>query len=659
MSYTPKSLRPRILAATALAAVVCMTASAAIADPHPYKSACSNACPAPLPGDGLQVHTQSSPVKVQVLNLAKGRSAVVDLPVDASDVFVSNPAVADAVLRTPRRIFVLGVEGGQSDAIFFDAMGRQILNLSIRVEAPTDELSDTVHRLYPQSHVDVQSLNGHVILSGMAKDDGQSEGILRLAQTYVDDPLKVVNLMTIAGKDQVTLKVRIVEVNRTTIKQLGFDTSLLTGQLGGVQYSLGHAPTYGVNNKLLGGLTGGYQYDSTSQPVAGYPLSSLFTGASEGGGSLLESLATAGLSPNNFLTSVSNYLLGNGGLTSSQSSWIGSYIQGLLGTVSTQITTVGGTTYTANSSVVGINSSNLQSMLQAYNNGTGTLTNEQQLWIQEFYKELPTYNNQALYSLSAGQNSTMVDHNNPADYVATGRAGNAGVNQAMAQLQAFERVGLVRTLAEPNLTAISGESAKFLAGGEFPVPIGQDNQGRITVEFKPFGVGLGFTPVVMSQGRISLKISSEVSELSNVGSLQLSSSLTIPGLSVRRTETTVEMQSGTSLMISGLLQSKMKSAVDSLPGLTTLPVIGTLLRSRDFLNDETEMVVIVTPYIVDPTDPDSMQTPADNLETPDDPSAVFMGRVNKVIKEKKGETIAAAPAPDAQPYQAPIGYVIE
>ncbi len=432
---------------------------------------------------------------------------------------------------------MLGVDGGQSDAIFFDGMGRQILNLSIRVDAPTDELSDTMHRLFPNARIDVQSMNGHVILSGMAQDDGQADQILRLAQTYVDKPENVVNLMSIAGKDQVTLKVRVVEVNRTTIKQLGFNTNLVTGQAGGVQYSIGQQATFGVNNKYLGSMTGGYSQDTTTQPTV-------------------------------------------------------------------TINNPDGSTSTVNA--------------QGVNPTTG----------------------QAVVGLTSGL------------------AGSSGLNKLSSQLEAFERVGLVRTLAEPNLTAVSGESAKFLAGGEFPVPIGQDNQGRITVEFKPFGVGLGFTPVVMSSGRISLKISTEVSELSNVGSLQLNNTLTIPGLSVRRAETSVEMQSGSSLMIAGLLQSKMKSAIDSLPGLTSLPVIGALLRSRDFLNDETEMVVIVTPYIVDPTDPAAMQTPADNLETPDDSTAFFMGRVNKVIKARNGDTTAAAD-PGVGLYQAPVGYVIE
>ena len=148
-----------------------------------------------------------------------------------------------------------------------------------------------------------------------------------------------------------------------------------------------------------------------------------------------------------------------------------------------------------------------------------------------------------------------------------------------------------------------------------------------------------------------------MSELTNTGAFTSNSTLTIPALSVRRAETSVEMQSGSSLMIAGLLKTEYKQTVDSLPGITTLPVIGALLRSRDFQNDETEMVVIVTPYIVSPTDPNNMQTPADNLQIAGDLTTVFMGRVNKVIKDKTG---AAGPttAP-SQPYQAPVGYVIE
>jgi pilus assembly protein CpaC len=226
-----------------------------------------------------------------------------------------------------------------------------------------------------------------------------------------------------------------------------------------------------------------------------------------------------------------------------------------------------------------------------------------------------------------------------------------------ACLQAFERVGLVKTLAEPNLTVVSGEAGKFLVGGEFPVPVAQDSTGRISLEFKPYGVGLGYTPVVMSGGRISLKLSTEVSELTSLGAFTLASSdggtsLSVPGLTVRRAETTVELPSGGSLMIAGLLQQQTKQNIDSLPGMTNLPILGSLFRSRDYLNGETELVVIITPYIVDPTKPQNLQTPADGLQTASDMSTVLLGRLNKVVKAPVGANSGRA-------YQGPVGYVIE
>lgn len=218
-------------------------------------------------------------------------------------------------------------------------------------------------------------------------------------------------------------------------------------------------------------------------------------------------------------------------------------------------------------------------------------------------------------------------------------------------------MGLIRTLAEPNLTAVSGESAKFLAGGEYPVPTSQDITGRVGVEFKPFGVGLGFTPVVLSGGRISLRLSTEVSELTNNGAFTLAGTggqagLTIPALNVRRAETTVELPSGGSMMIAGLLQERTRQSVDSLPGLMNLPVLGGLFRSRDYVSGETELVIIVEPYLVSHTAPSRMQTPADGFKVASDPEAVLLGKLNKRTAAPKG-------APPPAPYQGPVGYVIE
>ena len=159
-----------------------------------------------------------------------------------------------------------------------------------------------------------------------------------------------------------------------------------------------------------------------------------------------------------------------------------------------------------------------------------------------------------------------------------------GRDRVQTVLRALEQDGLLHTLAEPNLTAISGETANFLAGGEFPIPIAQQ-LGTISVEFKKFGIGLAFTPVVMSEGRISLKVSTEVSELSNQGAVVLSN-ITIPALKVRRAETVVELPSGGSLVMAGLLSDQSKQALSGYPGLKNLPVLGTLFRSRDYLKNE-------------------------------------------------------------------------
>ena len=474
----------------------------------------------------------------QSLVLPRGKSAIVELPVDARDVLVTNPDVADAVLRSPRRIYVLGVGSGQTDAVFFDASGRRILSLDIRVDQDTGAVAQTINRLLPGARVRVDSMNDSLILSGEVQSLADASKAVQIARAAVSRPDdQVLNMLTIAGKDQVMLKVRIVEVQRSVIKQLGFNTSAVLNQLGEPQYMFNNAASFAVNGGLMGGITAGYELDTTQQPIMQRPCGGAF--------------------PADALCDV---VVRNGG-----------------------------------------------------NSDTATIKD--------------------------------------------GLAGDPGLNQAESMLQAFERVGLVRTLAEPNLTAVSGEAAKFLAGGEFPVPVGQDDTGRITVEFKPFGVGLGFTPVVLSGGLISLKISTEVSELSNDGAFTVSNGedvapLVIPGLNVRRAETMVELPSGGAMMIAGLLREQTKQAIDSLPGMTNLPVLGTLFRSRDFLKGETELVVIVTPYLVKPTSPDRLQTPADGLRLASDPETILLGRLNRAYK--------ARPQPPGAPaYQGPYGYVIE
>jgi pilus assembly protein CpaC len=166
-------------------------------------------------------------------------------------------------------------------------------------------------------------------------------------------------------------------------------------------------------------------------------------------------------------------------------------------------------------------------------------------------------------------------------------------------IQALEKEGLLNTLAEPNLTAISGQEAGFLAGGEFPIPASRDQDGNVVIDYRPFGVALNFRPVVMSEDRISLQLRTEVSSISNQNSLTVNQ-LSIPGFSVRRAQTTVEMGSGGSLMIAGLLRSDITKSMSDLPGIKQVPVLGDLVSSESFQRQESELVVIVTAYLVKP-----------------------------------------------------------
>jgi pilus assembly protein CpaC len=206
----------------------------------------------------------------------------------------------------------------------------------------------------------------------------------------------------------------------------------------------------------------------------------------------------------------------------------------------------------------------------------------------------------------------------------------------------MERAGVIRTLAEPNLTAISGETAAFLAGGEFPIPSGLSCDTsksppvcQPTIDFKKFGVSLAFTPVVLSQGRISLKVLTEVSDLSTDNALTLQSpgssqSLTVPSIKTRRAETVVEIPSGGALAMAGMIQEQTKQQLNGLPGLMQIPVLGALFRSRDYVNNQTELVVLVSPYIVKPVASKDLSRPDDGFADVSDQSTVLMGRLNRV-----------------------------
>jgi pilus assembly protein CpaC len=430
--------------------------------------------------------------------LGLNKAAVVELPLAARDVLVSDPAIVDAVVRTAKRTYLIGLAVGQTNAFFFDANGRQILNLEIRVERDLSGLRTALHQYFPDANIDVQAMNDHVVLSGSVANAAEADKARDLAARYIGKPEQVLNMLSVDGKEQVMLKVTVAEMQRNVIKQLGVDLST-AADIGNFALRLSTINPFSIQGAAIGGLTSA-----------------------------------------------------------------------------------------------------------APNPSTGV-------------------------SQASGFNTD-----------------NTSIQSA---IRALEENGLVRTLAEPTLTAISGENAKFLAGGEFPIPVSKDLQGNITVTYKPFGVGLAFTPVVLSEGRISLKISTEVSELTTTGSI-LSQGLSIPGLHVRRAETTLELPSGGSLVMAGLLSDQTKQNIDGVPGVKDLPVLGQLFRSRDYQKNETELVVIVTPYIVDPTNRKNIALPTDGYAPASDLDTALMGKLNA--------TYGVNPAaPTDRKLKGPVGFVVD
>lgn len=233
--------------------------------------------------------------------------------------------------------------------------------------------------------------------------------------------------------------------------------------------------------------------------------------------------------------------------------------------------------------------------------------------------------------------------------------GSPGHLDLNALVDALSDEGLLTVLAEPNLTALSGETASFLAGGEFPVPVPQD-QDTITIEFKKFGVQLAFTPVVLDGGYISLRVSPEVSQLTSTGSIELGG-FTVPALTTRRAETTVELASGQSFAIAGLLQNNLDHAVSKLPGLGDLPVLGALFRSDSFKRDESELVIIVTPYSVRPVSAPALVTPVDGYQPPNDIERILLGRNYGEPEEERGNG-AVLDAP-ARRLAGDVGFMLE
>jgi pilus assembly protein CpaC len=407
------------------------------------------------------------------LDLSIGRSIIIDLPRDAKEVFVANPKVANAVVRSTRKVFVIGIDNGATSIFVMDADGRQISALEVNVGRDLNVLIQTLRTAMPQAQVQVRAAGDSVLLTGSVASASEAQQAVDIANAFVGlsggagiaTKGAVINALTVRGKDQVMLQVTVVEVARTVLKQFGINTS---------------------------------------------------------------------------------------------ASW---------------------------------------STLDFQNS-----------------------------------NPFPINPNASADNLLTGSISRGGFS-AKAALQAFERAGVSRILAEPTLTAISGESAKFTAGGEIPLPANEscDEFRRCTlgVEFKPYGVTLSFTPVVLAENRISLRVSTEVTEVDRESQIRIEN-ITIPGMKVRKSETTVELPSGAVMMTAGLIQQTSNQAINGLPGLLNLPILGALFRSRDYQRRETEMMIMVTPIIAKPMNPAQVARPDDGFVDSHDGQALLLGRLNRL-----------------------------
>lgn len=450
----------------------------------------------------------------RIVHLPLSKSKILDFDEDIRDIIVSDPKIADAIVRSSRRLYVIGNKFGTTNVVVLGASGRPLANLELQVEVDTQTLESLLKRILPKSSIRVEAVAGSVVLSGSVSSGGEAVQAYEVASRFVGAPaegsssggssgastasagssavgstIQVVNALTIGGKDQVMLKVTIAEVQRTAVKTLGIDL--------------------------------------TSTIVSG---------------NWAQTLAASTIS----------------GIAASSSSTLA---------------------------------------------GSGTYT--------------------------------------------------AGASSLKTKISALEQNGLMKTLAEPNLSALSGEQAQFLVGGEYPIPVSQSSSTSgttIGVEYKTYGIALNFQPVVLSEDRINLTVKTEVSALTTEGEVNIGL-LTIPALRVRRASTTLEVPSGGMMVLGGLIQDDVKQAINGTPGLLNIPILGTLFRSREFTSSQSELVIFIQPIVVRPVAAGKLQRPDQNLQPSGDASAILMGRIHRIYRNGAG-------APEGN-YAGRFGYILD
>ena len=454
--------------------------------------------------DPTQSMTTAASGLVKNLQVGVGKSVIVDLPEEASEIYVGDPKVANAIVRSAKRIYVSAVANGQTSIFALAKDGRKIATLEVSVGRDVGELTTLLNTAIPGNDIHVRTVADSIILTGSVASAGEAQKAIDIASGFVNDAAgsfsfgaagisasspttgKVINSLTIRGPDQVSLRVTIAEIRREIVKQLG------------------------VN----------------------------FTGSGPNGS-----------------FNVENPFAVNGLITSAEA----------------------------------------------------TLN-----WFR-------------------------------------------GSSSFSATLQAFERQGVAHTLAEPTVTAVSGESAKFMAGGTIPIAMSEScTGGTCQVGFmqQPYGVTLNFTPVVLSQGRIQLRIATEVTDIDASKEISIGGGIEIPGFRTRNNVTTVELPSGGSIASAGLIGTQTEQAINGLPGLMNIPVLGALFRSRDYQRNESELLIVVTPYIVHAIDPNEVVRPDQNFQEASDPQAWFLGRVNRIYSASG----ALQPMPG---YAGKIGFITQ
>lgn len=446
-----------------------------------------------------------------IVEVGKGQLLHLDSAVNS--VFVSNPDVADVVVKSPTLVYIFGKAGGETTLFALADDDKVVLSSTVHVRYDVEHLQNALHKAAPRAAISVNSIDDAIVLEGTVYSAAEGDDLRRAAERLVPNPLQLVNKLKVDAPNQIQLRVRIAEVSRNIVKELGINWD---------------ATLSGGTNFVFGLATG-------------HPL----------------------------------------------------------------------------------------------------------------LNTIPATAVQSFITRTAVPGSPSLDATN-----SIGLGAQTSVGNLDALVDALDKSGLITVLAEPNLSAVSGEQASFLAGGEFPVPVPQAGAGgtTIAITYKKFGVSLNFLATISAENRINIHVNPEVSQLSNQGSVVIAS-IQVPSLVVRRAETTIDVASGQSFAIAGLIQNNVNQTIAKFPWLGDVPVLGSLFRSETFLRNESEVVIIVTPYIVRPVRTANMlQSPTDGYVASSDKQLLLDGTDYRTQVVKHG---AAPVSRSGSGLIGPVGFELE